>query len=100
MPKRRRTGEPAAHARPRVEPLEDRLALSWAATPPASIRPPVSPVVVGLNRLGDAAGTGWINGEVDYYRFAAGAAGTYRVSAATPGSPLDTVLAAFDAAGR
>src|SRR5262245_54368084 len=83
-----------------LETLEDRLALSWAAVPPASITPPFSPTVVTLDRLGDAGGDAWINAEVDYYRFVAPAAGTYRFTTSTPTGPLDTVLGVFDSAGK
>src|SRR5262245_2079733 len=85
-------------ARPRLEVLEDRLALSRAALPPATITPPFSPTVVTLDRQGDAAGDAWINSEADFYRFSAPIAGTYRFSTATPVGPLDTVVGAFNTA--
>ena len=56
-----------------MEPLEQRLALTWAGVPPTSIAVPTSPVAVSLVQ-NDATGSATIaTTEVDYYSFTAGA---------------------------
>lgn len=88
--------------RPRLqlEPLEDRVALSWAGIPPATIAPPANAVAVSLNAQKAAQGTASITAnEVDFYSFVAPSTGSYRISALTPSSNLDTVLGVFNAAG-
>src|SRR5262245_5957441 len=70
-----------APARPRLrlEALEDRLALSWAGVPPATITPPGNAVPVTLDNQGDASGGAVIeNNEDDYYTFVAHGTGTYQ----------------------
>src|SRR5437773_149364 len=85
--------------RPTVEALEDRLTPSWT-TPPTLITPPDPFVAVALNTYGDAHGSAAITlNEIDYYGFTAAVTGYYRLSALTPRSSLDTVLAIFDSAG-
>ena len=82
-----------------MEPLEQRLALTWAGVPPTSITLPASPVAVALVQ-NDAVGAASIaTTEVDYYSFTATATGTYVISATTPSSNLDTVLGIFSSAG-
>lgn len=88
-------------ARLGVEALEDRLALAWAGVPPAQIAPPSSFTGLALNSAGDANRSASIaNDEVDYYRFTAGAGGTYSLEALTPSGNLDTVLGVFSSAGE
>lgn len=92
----RRTGR----SRPVLEPLEDRLALSWAGVPPSAITPPSNAVAVTLNTQADAQGSAAITAnENDYYTFVAPRSGTYRLSATTPISSVDTVLGVFSASG-
>lgn len=84
----------------RLEDLESRLVPSWAGTPPASIPLPAATVVT-LNASVAASGQASISAnETDYYTFVAPKAGSYRISALTPNSTLDTVLGAFDAGGQ
>src|SRR5688500_12683048 len=94
----RRTG--ALHSkRLDIEALEERTVPSWTGVPPASIVPPLA-AGVSLNSLGDAQGSAAISfNEVDYYTFIAPASGSYRLSATTPTSNVDTVLGVFNAAG-
>lgn len=83
-----------------VESLEERLALTWGAVPPAVFVPPAASTAVNLNALGGAAGAAAITrGEVDWYRFTPAATGTYTIATATPTSALDTVLAAYSSDG-
>lgn len=84
----------------RLEGLESRLVPSWAGTPPASIPLPAAAAVT-LNASLAASGSAAISTtETDYYSFVAPKAGSYRISALTPSSNLDTVLGAFDTGGR
>src|SRR5262249_25330882 len=89
-------------ARPQLELLEDRIVLSWGATPPSSIAvPPAGMAVIVLNGLGDASGSASIAGtEVDYYSFVVPKSGIYHIAATTPTSTLDTVLAAYSELGN
>jgi hypothetical protein len=88
-------------SRPSPEALEGRVVLSWAGTPPPAVAPPPAAVAVALNAQGDASGTAAISsGEVDYYALVAPTTGSYRITARTPTSNLDTVLGVFDAAGN
>ncbi len=83
-----------------IEPLEDRLALTWVGIPPTIITPPSSAVAVTLNSQHDATGKATIaSTEVDYYSFVTSATGTYVISSTTPSSKLDTVLGVFSASG-
>jgi hypothetical protein len=83
-----------------IEPLEDRLALTWVGIPPAVIAPPSSAVAVTLNSQHDATGTATIaSTEVDYYSFVASATGTYVISSTTPSSNMDSVLGVFSVSG-
>ena len=83
-----------------VESLEERIALSWSSTPPATITPPTSFTSVTLNSAGDATGNASItNNEIDWYRFTAVAGGSYIFEATTPSSNLDTVIATYTASG-
>ncbi len=89
-----------------LEALEDRVVPSWAGVPPrvmprgGLIRPAEAAVAVTLDAQHDAQGTAAITAnEVDYYSFVAPVSGTYRLSALTPSSSLDTVLGLFDATG-
>lgn len=89
-----------ARATPRLEALEDRLALSWGPIPP-SVVPIPRAVTATLNRDTVAAGSGAItNNEVDYFTFVAPTKGEYRFSTETPGSNLDTVLGVFSGTRR
>src|SRR3954470_21221599 len=84
-----------------IEPLEDRLALTWVGIPPTAITPPSSALAVTLNAQHDAAGSATIaSTEVDYYSFVANTTGTYIISSTTPSSNLDTVLGVFSATGQ
>lgn len=83
-----------------IEPLEERLALTWAGVPPTSIAVPAAPVAVALAQ-NDATGSATIaTTEVDYYSFTAGTTGSYTISATTPASNLDTVLGIFSSTGQ
>lgn len=83
-----------------MEPLEQRLALTWAGVPPTSISVPTSSVAVALVQ-NDASGSATVaTTEVDYYSFTAGTTGSYTISATTPSSSLDTVLGVFSATGQ
>lgn len=83
-----------------VEVLEERCLLSWGSVPPSAIVPPTSTPQLTLNSQGDATGTAAITAnENDFYSFTAPRAGSYRLSATTPSSNLDTVLAVFNSAG-
>jgi hypothetical protein len=83
-----------------MEPLEQRLALTWAGVPPTAISVPTSPVAVALVQ-NDATGSATITTtEVDYYSFTAGTTGSYTISATTPSSSLDTVLGVFSSTGQ
>src|SRR5262245_5175338 len=87
-------------SRLQVELLEDRIALSWGSTPPASITPPASYTSVTLDPNGDATGAASITAnEIDWYKFTASAGGTYVFDGTTPSSSLDTVIATYTAAG-
>lgn len=98
-----RAGRPSSARRPirpRLEALEDRLALSWLGAPPSTISPPTGAVAVSLNSQGDASGNAAITAnEVDYFAFVAPAGGPYRFDALTPASNLDTVLGVFSSTG-
>lgn len=84
-----------------LEPLEDRLTLSWAGVPPAWIPVPTNAVPVALNAQAAAQGGAAITrNEVDYYSFAAPRNGAYTLAALTPYSNLDTVLGVFRANGQ
>ena len=97
---RQRTGDGFKFtARPRLEVLEDRLALSWTAIPPASITPPFSPTLVTLNRLGDAAGDAWINSEIDYYRFTGPFAQRIAEAGLSPATQLTNFIRAYEEVG-
>ncbi len=83
-----------------MEPLEQRLALTWAGVPPTAISVPTSPVAIALVQ-NDATGSATIaTTEVDYYSFTAGTTGSYTISATTPSSSLDTVLGVFSSTGQ
>lgn len=83
-----------------IETLEDRIALSWSSTPPATITPPSSFTSVTLNSSGDATGNASItSNENDWYRFTAVTGGSYIFEATTPSSNLDTVIATYTSAG-
>src|SRR5262245_48062427 len=98
---RPRLGRPARCRRLSMEPLEERLALTWAGVPPTSISVPTSAVAVTLNSGNDASGSATISTtEIDYYSFVAGSTGSYVLSATTPSSSLDTVLGIFSATGQ
>src|SRR4051794_32560744 len=87
-------------ARPLFEALEGRLALSWSSIPPSAIAPPTGAVAVTLNSQGDATGSAAITAnEIDYYSFTAPVSGSYRISATTPTSNLDTVLGVYSSNG-
>ena len=96
----RRTSPTCRPVRPRLEALEDRLALSWFGVPPSTIAPPTGAVSVTLNAQGDASGNASIAAnEDDYYSFVAPTSGPYRINSLTPSSNLDTVLGVFSASG-
>ncbi|MGD9648418.1 MAG: S8 family serine peptidase [Pirellulales bacterium] len=83
-----------------AEPLEQRLALSWAGVPPALISVPGNAAGLKLNSQNDAIGSAVITStEVDYYVFTATATGNYQISTATPTSSVDTVVGLFSATG-
>lgn len=83
-----------------VESLEARLTPSWGGVPPSTVPVPTSFVAVTPNASGDAAGGAAITAdETDWYRFAS-SGGTFTVSASTPASSLDTVIAVYNSAGR
>jgi hypothetical protein len=83
-----------------IEPLEERLALTWAGVPPTSIAVPTGALAVTLSQ-NDATGSATIaTTEVDYYSFTAGATGSYTISATTPASSVDTVLGVFSSTGQ
>lgn len=91
---------PPARRRLELEPLEDRLVLSWTGVPPITITPPTSAVAVTLDTQGDAQGAAAITAnENDFYTFVAPTTGSYVLSALTPSSSLDTVLGVFNASG-
>src|SRR6188472_4531383 len=82
-----------------MEPLEERLALTWAGVPPTAVTP-TNPVAVSLIQ-NDASGSATIaTTEVDYYSFVAGVTGSYVISATTPSSSVDTVLGVFNSSGQ
>src|SRR6185503_1097649 len=84
-----------------IEPLEERLALTWAGVPPTSIAVPANAIAVALNSQNDATGSSAISTtEIDYYSFVAGSTGSYVISATTPTSSLDTVLGVFSVTGQ
>ena len=90
------------HARLGIETLEDRLTPSWSGTPPALVAIPSASVVVAapLNASGDATGNAAITfNEADWSKFTAGA-GAFTLSATTPSSNLDTVIAVYNASGQ
>ena len=75
--------------------------LTWAGVPPLAVTLQASPVAVTLNAAADASGAATIGTtEVDYYAFTAPRAGSYTISATTPASSLNTVLAVFSSAGQ
>ena len=75
--------------------------LTWAGVPPLAVTLSASPVAVTLNAAADASGAPTIGTtEVDYYAFTAPRAGNYTISATTPASSLNTVLAVFSSAGQ
>ena len=81
--------------------LEPRLALTWITTPPSSIPAPTNALSVTLNSQTAATGAAIIaTTEVDYYAFTATISGSYTLSAKTPSSGVDTLLAVFDAGGH
>ena len=83
-----------------AERLETRIVPSWAGVPPAALTSTVAPAVA-VNASGSASGNAAITAnEADFYSFVAPRAGTYRLSAATPSSYLDTVLGVFDTQGK
>lgn len=83
-----------------MEPLEERLALTWAGVPPTTIAVPTGALALTLSQ-NDATGSATIaTTEVDYYSFTAGTTGSYTISATTPSSSLDTVLGVFSSAGQ
>lgn len=87
--------------RPIFDALEDRLALSWAGVPPATVTPPSSFSSVTLNSQGDASGSSSItSNEIDWRRFTASTTGAYTISATTPSSNVDTVLGVYNANGQ
>src|SRR5262245_51742745 len=82
-----------------MEPLEQRLVLTWAGVPPTTVIP-TNPVAVSLVQ-NDASGSATIaTTEVDYYSFVAGTSGSYVISATTPSSNVDTVLGVFNSSGQ
>jgi hypothetical protein len=82
-----------------MEPLEERLALTWVGVPPTAVTP-TNPVTVSLVQ-NDASGAATIaTTEVDYYSFVAGVTGSYIISATTPSSSVDTVLGVFNSSGQ
>jgi hypothetical protein len=92
-------GKRSTPPRLRLEALEDRVVPSWAGVPPRAITPPAA-VAVTLDPQHDAQGNAAITAnEVDSYSFVAPVTGSYRLSALTPPSSLDTVLGLFDASG-
>ena len=96
VPPVRRPGRP----RPQLEALEDRLALSWGGIPPRTITPPSDAVAVTLSAQGTGQGNAAVTrNENDFYAFTAPVSGTYRLSALTPNSSLDTVLGVYSAGG-
>ncbi|MBL8799317.1 MAG: T9SS type A sorting domain-containing protein, partial [Planctomycetia bacterium] len=85
-----------ARTRLQVEALEERCLLAWGSLPPPTIAIPTSALAVDL----DTQGTATIAGnEVDFYLLDVQSPATYIISAATPASNLDTVLALYDANG-
>ena len=85
----------------RLEPLEPRLALTWAGVPLVAISPPSTATAITLDAQGDATGTASIvTTEVDYYKFSPTNNGSHVFSAVTPGSSLDTVVGVFSATGQ
>src|SRR5262245_11247795 len=83
-----------------VERLDDRLVPSWGSVPPSALPLPAGAPPVTLTSAGDAAGTAAItSNEIDWYTFTT-AGGSFAVSASTPTSWLDTVIAVYDSAGR
>jgi hypothetical protein len=82
------------------ESLEPRLAMTWAGVPPSSIIPPGAFTNVVLNANSDATGNASISStEIDYYKFQATSTGPYVISAKTPSSNLNPILAVYSAAG-
>lgn len=87
-------------ARLAIENLEDRLTPSWGAVPPSMIAIPTTAVTATLNSNGDASGNAAITAnEVDYYKFTS-KGGAFTLSATTPSSNMDTVIAVYNAAGQ
>jgi hypothetical protein len=83
----------------RIEELEDRLTPAWT-TPPLTLTPPSNPVILTLNNSGDFIGNASITrSEIDWYRFTV-VAGTTKVTATTPTSNLDTVIALYTTTGQ
>ncbi len=57
-------------------------------------------MAVTLNSNGDAGGNAAITAnEIDFYKFTA-TAGSFTISATTPSSNLDTVIAIYNSSGR
>lgn len=82
------------------ETLEERLNLSWASVPPATLKPPASAAAIVQNQFGDANGVDGIDAnEVDWYQFIAISSGAAIFKATTPGSDLNTVLAVYNSSG-
>lgn len=100
----RKRNRPQGHSPRRtrlaVEALEDRLALSWSAIPPAAITVP-STYVSASGSGGVASSTGAITAnEVDYYRLTPTMTSGYRIHAERTAGSMDPVAALFDDAGR
>jgi hypothetical protein len=83
-----------------IESLEPRLALTWTGVPPATVTLPVFAEAVTLNSQGDASGSSSIDSiEIEYYSFTANSSGSYLISATTPASNLDPVIALYFSTG-
>jgi hypothetical protein len=90
-----------ATMRPSVELLEDRLVPSWGGVPPGTISVPTGALAINLSTADSAQGNASIaRNEIDYYSLAPSHSGSYRLSALSPGSNLDTVLAVFSSTGQ
>lgn len=91
----------SGRARLVLEPLEERLVLSWSSVPPSVIPVPTNAAVISLDSGGDAQGNAAISAnEIDYYTFVPATSGSHRLSVLTPTSNLDSVLGVFDSQGR
>src|SRR5437773_8502972 len=90
----------SARAALRLEALERRDTPSWGGIPPQTIIAPAGALGLTLNSAHSATGNAAITAnEIDYYSFVAPVSGSYRLSATTPTSSVDTVLGVYSAAG-